>query len=216
MFESILFTTLLSLGVVRGPVMPGENTAQMKIFAFYASSKSDPLLDDQNRGEAGAITGHCFLEFKNITSNPITIGHIQLYQNQSFTISRWPPINAWTGGTGGVWYNRESFDTAGWGTLESYSLTTTISDLDVENLTLLLHTGLYDGYYLLNGTCANFSVQIWNSFVSSTSLQLTESNLPSVVKTSIGTKTGFSINSSYVINTYYGYTSYGVYYSWTL
>lgn len=61
---------------------------KQRFFAFYGSSSKDYSNDENN--ERGFLTGHCFVQIKNISTTRITIGKIGLSPNNAITISDWP------------------------------------------------------------------------------------------------------------------------------
>lgn len=228
-------TLLLSIGMAclsaigKGGVNPGdEDVLRLRIFAFYGSSPSsltasfpegnsnaadDLLSEDRSRGE---IVGHCFIEIKNISGSYLTVGHLGLTNNACATIGCWPepmiittpqtPVPIQDQQHGAIWYGREAYGT-GWTTLESYSLSTTISSIGVDALNTYLTTGSNSSYYYTWRTCANVATEIWNNLVPTSALTLspTFGNLPQFVKEAIGTKTGYSVNASYSAGSTYGY-----------
>lgn len=90
--------------------------------------------------------------------------------------------------------------------MENYSLTTYVTQSKLN--TIWSFIGLHNSWGLITYTCANFSIELWNSLIDDTSLTLSIpvlSTLPSDVKTAIGNITGYSVNSSYVTRAFCGY-----------
>lgn len=209
-----IFPLHLSGGFVKGPIDPyGETKLNVTIFCFYSNSK-----DDSNHNiDRGYITGHAFIQIKNISGSYLTVGHHGLYNNSYFTVGCWPtpiiPITSpYTGEIisyeqfGAIWYNNESHDSSGWQNHTSYSLSTNTNTLGYQAICDYLTNGTNSYYELLTHTCANVAVHLWN-MIAPSSLQLapTFQNLPSSLKDEIITKTGYSVNSPFYTGSVWNY-----------
>ena len=201
----IILSTLLLSGGTRNPIYD-EEVAEMKIFAYCGPLNISNIGDEPDSwgGGIGLLTGHCFIQIKNISYSSLTVGHLVLYHNDTITIGCWPWMIDFQ--DAGLWYNRESFDVIGWSALENYTMVTNITQLGVDGITLYLTNSSNDGYSVTDHTCANVAVELWNIAAPNIYLQLSPNNpsLPGDVKGAISTHNHY-INESYTINNYCGY-----------
>ena len=217
----IVVPTLLLCNGIKGPVDPyGDNVLEVTIFSYYSSSKSENE-NDEDVDNRGAITGHAFLQIKNISGSYKIVGHHGIGNNSCFTIGCWPTpvilpqIDQFTGQiitpgqNGAIWYNNEIHDSSGWSSLPHSSLSMNVNNLGFDAISTFLTNGSNSYYDLLTHTCANVAVNVWN-MVASSSLQLspTYPNLPRYVKEAIETKSGYVSGGSYNSGSVWGYVKY--------
>ncbi|MBQ9457081.1 MAG: hypothetical protein IJU64_01035 [Bacilli bacterium] len=219
------FALLIALpfSVAKGPVDPNPVVGVAKIFAFYEAPMSVPPVDEkaETNETRASLTGHCFIQIRNTSGSPMTVGHVVLSNSQSVTIGAWPATDFIDPDESGMWYNRESWDTYGWSSLESYSLSVPLRDLGLGVLNTYLSNSSHDVYWIPTFTCANFAVGSWNSLLHGSSQAYTHSltnpslGLPSQVKSEIGGISGYSVNASYSTASWSGYVNQsGNYVAW--
>ena len=154
--------------------------------------------------DSNSDVGHCFLTIKNTTSSPLFVGHVTLYAGQTFSVGTWnTQIHV------GIFYNYEHYSNWDWIGNPAVSLSTPVTDLELETIHSALRTPSNNSYGSFF-TSASFAAAIWNCFAP-TGLQVTNSWANNAVYASIACKSGAVYSSSIPNNANVGYVQNNVF-----